>query len=328
MLIALAALPLAASPVPSAPPIGRVTRLEATATPAPTPEKPGEQVDLTTGADTRLTVPVSVGGAGPFRFLVDTGADSSAVSRQLADRLSLPPGRTAKHHSVTGQTNVATASVTGMRVATRALPDVTAPVLEAQNVGADGILGTDVLRSAMVRFDFRNNLLSIVASDRASRRAEPDTIVVEARKRAGRLIITEAELDGQRLTVVLDTGSEISIGNEALRRALARRRALTDNQPIELRSVTGAMLQARFMLVRELDIGGVTMAGLGIAFADAHTFTAMGLNERPALLLGMNALQAFDSVTIDMGARKLRFAMPGRGQRMDNALLGTSRQRG
>jgi hypothetical protein len=70
------------------------------------------------------------------------------------------------------------------------------------------------------------------------------------------------------------------------------------------------------------------MAGLGIAFADAHTFTAMGLNDRPALLLGMNALQAFDSVTIDMAAKKLRFVMPGRGQRMDNALLGTSRQRG
>lgn len=327
MLLAFLALQAAAPPAPAAP-IGRVTKLEATATQAD-PPKPAEQLDLKTGVDDRLTVPVTVGSAGPFRFLVDTGADSSAVSRQLAERLSLPAGKTARLHSVTGETDVQTAAVTGLKVAARALPDINAPLLDAEHVGADGILGTDVLRSAMVRFDFRKGLLSIAPSSRASRQHDdPDTIVVEARQRAGRLIVTEAELDGQRLTVVLDTGSEVTIGNEALHRALARRRVLTDNQPIELRSVTGGMLKASFMLVRQLDIGGVTLTSLGIAFADAHTFTAMGLNDRPALLLGMNALQAFDSVTIDMAAKKLRFGMPPEGMRTDNAFLGHGRLRG
>jgi hypothetical protein len=34
-----------------------------------------------------MTVDVAVGAQGPFRFLVDTAADRSAVSRQLAARL-------------------------------------------------------------------------------------------------------------------------------------------------------------------------------------------------------------------------------------------------
>ena len=37
----------------------------------------------------RMTVPVRVAGAGPYRFLVDTGADRTAISSELAQRLSL-----------------------------------------------------------------------------------------------------------------------------------------------------------------------------------------------------------------------------------------------
>jgi predicted aspartyl protease len=258
-----------------------------------------------------MTVKVDVGTAGPYRFLVDTAADRSAISRQLAAKLGLPPGRDAQLHSVTGVSTVSTANVRGLQVASRTLPEVNAPLLDAEHVGADGILGTDVLRSAMVRFDFREQLLSILPSSRRqSTPREPNTIVVEARRRSGRLIVTEAELDGQRLTVVLDTGSEVSVGNAALRRALARRGLLTGEKPVTLHSVTGSTMAASYMLAKRLEVGGVTLTGLGIAFAEAHTFKAMGIESRPALLLGMNALQAFDSLTIDMASKKLRFVMP------------------
>ena len=159
-------------------------------------------------------------------------------------------------HSVSGVSRVSTASVRGMQVATRSLPDVHAPLLDESHVGADGILGTDVLRSAMVRFDFRQRQLSILPSNKAQRLPDdPDAIVVKARSRAGRLIVTEAELDGQRLTVVLDTGSEMSVGNAALRRALERRGHLGAETPVMLGSVTGAMLPASVMKSRQLDIG-------------------------------------------------------------------------
>jgi predicted aspartyl protease len=256
-------------------------------------------------------VDVALGAAGPFRFLVDTAADRSAVSRQLATKLQLPPGRDAMLHSVTGVSKVSTASVRGLQVASRTLPEVNAPLLDANHVRADGILGTDVLRSAMVRFDFRERLLSILpANGKQTKVSQPGTIVVEARRRSGRLIVTEAELDGQRLTVVLDTGSEVSVGNAALRRALSRRGRLSGEKPITLGSVTGSTLEASYTTARHLDIGDVALTNLGIAFAEAHTFKAMGINDRPALLLGMNALQAFDSLTIDMAAKKLRFVMP------------------
>jgi predicted aspartyl protease len=199
MIMVLTAATLAlGQPTPSPVTTGpAVTRLEATGAPAAEAGPAGEDVlQLDSLPDLRLTVGIDVGGKGPFRFLVDTAADRSAVSRQLAARLKLAPGRDAVLHSVTGVTRVSTASLRGMRVASRNLPDVNAPLLDARHVGADGILGTDVLRSAMVRFDFRQRLLSITqASRNLSRAEETGSIVVEARRRSGRLIVTEAELD-------------------------------------------------------------------------------------------------------------------------------------
>ena len=44
----------------------------------------------------RMTVPVTIGGSGPFHFLVDTGAEQTVISRELADALQLKRGRAAK----------------------------------------------------------------------------------------------------------------------------------------------------------------------------------------------------------------------------------------
>jgi predicted aspartyl protease len=313
MISALLAMLMSPPAEPTMPP---VTTLESTSVPELQSTLPKDHLPLAPLPDDRLTVGVTIAGEGPFRFLVDTGADRTAVSTQLAERLGLPAGRSVQMHSVTGMSRVRTASVKGMNVANRQLPAVNAPLLDANHVRADGILGTDVLRSALVRFDFRTGLLSISSAQSQTRRdPEPDTIVVEGRRRAGRLIVTEAEADGQRLTVVLDTGSEVTIGNQALRRALARRKVLMADKPIALASVTGATLPATYMFLDRLEIGGLGLANLGIAFADAHTFKVMGLENRPALLLGMNALLAFDSVTIDLADRKLRFVMPKEGAR-------------
>ena len=48
----------------------------------------------------RMTVPVRLQGTGPYRFLVDTGADRTAISRDLATRLKLYTGDQLQLHSV------------------------------------------------------------------------------------------------------------------------------------------------------------------------------------------------------------------------------------
>ncbi|MEO5972189.1 MAG: hypothetical protein ABIP91_02350, partial [Sphingomicrobium sp.] len=55
------------------------------------------------------------------------------------------------------------------------------------------------------------------------------------------------------------------------------------------------------------------LENLAIVFADAHTFRKLGLDKRPALLLGMNAMRAFDKVSIDFANKKLRVTLPEHG---------------
>src|SRR6185436_19597067 len=75
------------------------TQAVTAATPAPPVAAPAvagvepisdvEVIDLQAERYRRMTVPVTIGGEGPFRFMLDTGAQATVVSRDLADRLML-----------------------------------------------------------------------------------------------------------------------------------------------------------------------------------------------------------------------------------------------
>jgi predicted aspartyl protease len=123
-------------------------------------------------------------------------------------------------------------------------------------------------------------------------------------------VFTDASANGHSLTVVVDTGSQITIGNQALRRKLLDRDLVNVAQKVEIESVTGEKITGDYMFVRELDIGGMTLRNLAIVFADAHTFKQLGLDRKPALLLGMNAMRAFKKVSIDFANSKFRVVLP------------------
>lgn len=272
-----------------------------------------EDVRFRTDVSDRMTVPVLLSGRGPYRFLVDTGANRTAISRQLASELNLPSGRQATLHSVIGVSTASTAIVPTIQLTRKPVRSVETPLLESEHMGADGILGTDMLGSQRVVFDFANQTMSVVPS--ASRHFdEPGTIVIEGRRRNGRLIVTDATANGRRLTVVLDTGAEVTIGNEAFRRVIEKGGLKPDWRQVELISVTGEKVIGNYMFLRKLEIGGVTLVNLAVVFARAHTFDQLRLSDRPAILLGMNAMRAFKKVSIDFANRTMRVIMPGSSQ--------------
>ena len=258
----------------------------------------------------RMTVPVLLSGHGPYRFLVDTGANRTAVSRQVASQLRFVSGAGAALHDAAGVSNVSTATVPTLQLTRKEVRNIDAALLESANMGADGILGTDSLRAQRVLFDFEAQTLSIVPSAVPDFKVEPGTIVVQGARKNGRLVVTDATANDRPLTVVVDTGAQYSIGNAALRRALLGSKALGPAYQVELQTVTGDRLAGEYMFVRELEIGGVTLKDLLVVFADAHTFKTLGFDKKPALLLGMNAMKAFKKVSIDFASRKLRVVIP------------------
>lgn len=281
--------------------------------PLPITDEAGQEIAFADTA-TRMTVPVAIAGAGPFRFVVDTGAERTVVSHELARRLQLTPGRDVRLTAMTGTSSVGTVMVPSISVGEppRLKPDgrIEAPALAAADLGALGILGLDTLQGQKVTIDFDRQVMTIAPSVRRRTPAPAtDEIVVRARSVFGQLVVTDARYKGQPVRVILDTGSVVSMGNAALRRRLARADARRDT-PIELISVTGDRLAAGYTQIGRVSLGNVTFENLPVAFADVAPFERFGLIDRPAMLLGMDALRMFRRVDIDFANREVRLRLP------------------
>jgi predicted aspartyl protease len=278
-----------------------------------------ETLGYSTDATARMTIPVSIGGQGPYDFIVDTGSERTVVSNELARELGLNTGRVATVHSMTETSRIPTVIVPSLEVGARRLSDIHAPALARQHLGAAGMLGVDSLQSHRIEFDFTRDEMTISPSRRPEQRMEGNTIVIRGRSLYGRLVLVDASVDGERVHVIIDTGAQMTIGNSALRRQLERRRQLGATQPVSLLSVTGGFFVAEAGVARQIRIGGIDISNMPIAFADAHPFRRLGLHNRPAILLGMDALRLFDRVSVDFANRRVRVQMPG-SSRLDPLL--------
>lgn len=129
--------------------------------------------------------------------------------------------------------------------------------------------------------------------------------------------MTNATIDDVRVQVVIDTGSDTSIGNRALQRALAKRGL---GGQVTLRSVTGQEIVADIGLARGLQIGDVTFTNVLIAYADSPHFTLLEMDKRPALFMGMRDLRQLDRVAIDFASRKIFFDVPSMGAKRKDSL--------
>ena len=57
-------------------------------------------------------------------------------------------------------------------------------------------------------------------------------------------------------------------------------------------------------------LGELSIAGLPVAIADVAPFRSFGLGNKPAILLGMDALRMFRRVYIDFPNRQVRLLLP------------------
>lgn len=285
--------------------------INAFAVPAGAIATPIAETVIDTGVDRsmRMTVPVRIAGQGPYAFVVDTGAERTVISRELATKLALAKGEQVSLVSVGGRSKSDTAVVPQLEMGGLVSHGIVAPVLDQAALGAHGLLGIDSLRDKNVVFDFRAQTLTVSQTQRADAKEMAD-VVVQGRMSGGQMLLMDAEVNGRSVVVILDTGSQITIANGALRRQLERRNILMDVRPITLMSATGEVKSAQYALLNDVRIGGVAIQQMGVAFAHSRLFTRLGLEDRPALLVGVDLLRKFGRIAVDFGNKQVRFQLP------------------
>jgi len=257
--------------------------------------------------ETRLSVPVFVNGRGPYRFIVDSGADTSVVGLRIARELELPLGTTAILNGMTARNIVDRVKVDQLTLGTTTVNNLQLPALREADLGGEGMIGIDALHQQRLMMDFEKRFIK-VEDARIPERRLPGEIVVVGRLQRGQLILTHVRAAGLALDAVIDTGSEITIGNLALRDKLIRgnrNKFIT----IPVTGVTGATVNMQMAKIGELRLGSVILRDVPMAFADVPPFKLFGLSEEPALLLGTDILDTFRRISLDFRARKVRFQL-------------------
>lgn len=249
----------------------------------------------------RVVAPVSVNGQGPFRFIVDTGANRSAVSTELAGRLGLTPNGTDNVHSVHGVSVAPIVSVDRLQYAGVSLNAAALPMLSGGVLaGEQGLLGVDGMSGRRLRMDFERNCIEIVQSSQARRLRGWSTI--EGDMRFGHLVVIRGSINGIRVHLLLDTGSDSSLANVALREALnARlRRRAREEQTIAYTAGSTVVLE-NSILVPRMMMGELEVRNVTAYVGDYHIFQLWGLVDEPTLLLGMDVLSQARGLAIDYG---------------------------
>ena len=276
------------------------------------------EILLTRNLFTRVSTPVLINSQGPFNFVIDTGSATTAVSDVLAQELSLPERASLMVHGIAE--SVITTSVGIDRLSLRGLVkrDLRCPVFPRDQLGADGLIGLDVLGRFRLNFDTvrRTARLSQIGLQISSSGLEAVSSrlsrhpVRSVRGRFGQMIITNLQVGGHAVAAFIDSGAQYSIGNHALQRVMETRRGVQNSariRSVSLFGVTGQSLRADVARVDDLRVGQHRLGPATLLFANLHCFETLGLSGRPALLIGADILGRFRRIEIDFAGNAVSF---------------------
>lgn len=256
----------------------------------------------------RIWAPVLINGRGPYRLVLDTGASHSAIVAQVANSLGIPVAQlaTIRVTGVTGSAMVPTVPIDRMEVGDLSVDSTVLPIVADVFGGAQGVLGTEGLADKRILIDFGNDRVSITRSRGALR--EEGFATLPLRQLRDHLLALEVRIGGVRAKAIIDTGAQVSIGNMALRVALARH-GLKDAVREEIEGVTLDVARGDMMRAPPIEVGSLRFYGVSITYGDMYIFDRWQLLREPTLVLGMDVLGTVDTLVIDYRLRKLQIRL-------------------
>ena len=312
--------PAPANPPPTPPPAPAPASAPAVAPAAAPADKLAEVVIETTEpryvAPTRrdrigrIWAPVMIDGKGPYRLVLDTGANRSAITARTAELLGAVPSEegTTRVTGFTGSATVPTVHAKTLEVGELLFGPTDLPVLADVFGGAQGVLSMEGLQNKRIYADFTRDYLEIARS-----RGQPprrDFAVVPLKVVHGGLLVADVRVGNVRAKAIIDTGAQGTVGNTMLRDALMRHPP-RDAAHEDIIGVTLDVQGGDNLPAPDLDFGHLTVHGVHITFGDMYLFQHWKLTDEPTLTLGMDLLGSFDVLIIDYARHEMQLRLRG-----------------
>jgi len=262
----------------------------------------------------RIWAPVFINGRGPFRLVLDTGASTSGVTAMVALALGIPTDQSPQVmlRGVTGSAAVPTIRADTLSVGDVAVDSPLLPIVPDALGGAEGVLGSEGLTNKRIFIDFRHDQISITYS-RDERSAHGFVTVPFRSIRGGQLIVVDAVVGTVRTKAIIDTGGQATIGNLALRNALAQHGLGFRRIPDQIIGATLAVEKGEIIATPAIEVGPIQILDPGVTYADVSIFKRWKLTSEPAIMIGMDALGTLDTLIIDYRRHELQVRMPKSG---------------
>ena len=260
----------------------------------------------------RIWAPVAVNGKGPYRLVLATGASHSALTPHLAEALGIraDPADTVMLRGATGSVAVPMVPIDTLEIGDLLMEPGKLAIIPDALAGADGVLGMEELANKRIHIDFRHDRITIVRS--RNQRAAGGFETIPVKFLHDRLLVVDASMGGVPVKAIIDTGGETTLGNVALRLALAERRQ-NQQQEGRLDQIIGSTLDMQVGTRLEtptLALGAIMVRSSSMTFADFEIFKHWKLTDEPAMLIGMDVLGLLDTLIIDYRRKELQVKLP------------------
>ena len=256
----------------------------------------------------RIWAPVLINGRGPYRLVLDTGANHSAIIAEVAVSLGIPVAATAdvRVSGVTGTAMVHSIPVDRLEVGELSIETTMLPIVADVFGGAQGVLGTEGLADKRILIDFGQDRVVISRSRGALDKRGFATLPL--RLLHDRLLALDVRVGGIRAKAIVDTGAQVTLGNLALRDALTRH-GTKNAKKDEIIGVTLDVTHGDTVLSPPIAVGNIEFRSVNVTFADMFIFDLWKLNREPTLVLGMDVLGSVDVLIIDYRLRELHIRL-------------------
>jgi len=264
---------------------------------------------LAGGAQPLILLPTRVNGAGPFDFILDTGAGTSLLSTELAQQLNIKVLGTKEGQSAGGKVSVSLAKVESLALGQAKIEDVEVGIVDLGHIGKtigtkiDGDVGYNFLKHFRVTIDYQTGEIRFDDPKRTENFGKPSKAEIPMRlaSPAKPLVLVDVYANGRGpFQFAIDTGtSTTAISPEA-----AQQLGIASS-PIGPLTTGGSQVNVTAGNLKSFQVGGARIDDLVVVVADFFAMLSQAVGAKLDGIVGYNFLRNF-RVVMDYPSEKFR----------------------